>query len=259
VDGIVDWVRWEMKRRGYEKPIIISDTAPGPFIAWGPATVCNRPAAQMGLLVFPATENDRCRLASFFTKLVNGDTAAIHWTQGITAADMVERTLIAAARGVSLINTAFVEDLVFLKLKAFGAGAGTSAWSGFVDVERNERRAGFYALKQLADHLKGFRAIDRVESVSPGVRLYQITYDDGTVAWAGWLEPEGVLLPGDRIPSRTVRLTTSEQGLVSEPVITHYGQREAERTPLTGAAGTVNVTLTSTPVFVSRRAVPPGK
>lgn len=70
IEAIVAWLDYEMAQRGYHKPIILSDTATTPFIAWGPATACHRAPSQMGRIIPPATEADRCRPADYFTRLV---------------------------------------------------------------------------------------------------------------------------------------------------------------------------------------------
>jgi hypothetical protein len=92
------WLAHETGRRGYRKPVIVSDTIPTSYIAWGPATDCTGGA--QGVLIPPATEADRCRLAAFFRKLVDGDPATLAWTRGFVAADHVQRTVIAAEQGV---------------------------------------------------------------------------------------------------------------------------------------------------------------
>ena len=63
---MVTWLQYETSRRGYWKPILVSDSATSPLIAWGPATQCEGASQDMGRVVFPATEADRCRLASYF-------------------------------------------------------------------------------------------------------------------------------------------------------------------------------------------------
>ena len=67
------FLRHEMKQRSCDKPLIISDTTPTPFIAWGPATRATGRPQQLGIVVPPATEADRPRLAAYFTKLVDKD------------------------------------------------------------------------------------------------------------------------------------------------------------------------------------------
>ena len=69
IEHIKQWLDHEMDLRGYDKPVIISDTIPTSYIAWGPATRCNKGA--MGVLIPPATELDRCALAQYFLSLIH--------------------------------------------------------------------------------------------------------------------------------------------------------------------------------------------
>lgn len=252
IDALVEWLEWEMRQRGYRKPIVISDTATTPFIAWGPATICNQRPNAMGLLVRPTTEADRCRAAAYFTKLVAGDEATVRWTQGFSAVDIVQRVVVAASRGVALINTAFIEDLMWFKLPIMRVGTGTSSWAGLVDPDRNEYRAGFYALEQVSRHLAGYRTIRRVESGNARVRLYELENEDSSRSWIAWAEPGRLILPGDPIPTETLRLPTADRGLVAETTITEWRTTAPTQTPLATSAGSVTVQLTSAPVFLYR-------
>jgi hypothetical protein len=249
IEDITAWLDWEMNRRGYRKPVIISDTAMTPWIAWGPAFACNRPPLQMGVVILPATEADRCRLAEYFRKLVDGDAATVRWTQGLAAADNVKRVVIAADRHVALINTAFIEDLVWLKLKVFGAGTGPSAWSGLIDLDRRERRASYWALQQLMRHLRGYDTLHRVSSGDADVRVYEISVGDSK-CWIAWLELNRVLLPGEAMPSRPLTLTTGGAQAVIEPLITRAGLSRPEQRTEKTRSGRLSLSLTPEPVFI---------
>lgn len=250
LEAIAAWLNEEMARRGYHKPIMISDTATTPFIAWGPATTCEREPGWMGHIIPPATEEDRCRLADYFGRLVAGDEATVQWVQGFSAADMVKKVVVAAEQGYFLIDTAFTEDLFWLKLAIAQAGAGNSAWAGLVDVERQEYRPGFYALQQLLRHLRGYQAITRLPFAEEGVRVYEITREDGRV-WVAWYEPDFLVLPGDPIPERSVTLQVEAPAAILEPVIALAGQAAPAPTTVQTPGGALPLALSPTPVFVT--------
>lgn len=249
IEDLRAWLDWETGRRGYRKPVWISDTAMTPWIAWGNATVCERPAPAMGLVFWPAVPADRCRLAGYFRKLVDGDPATVRWTQGVASADNVKRVVIAAERGIALINTAFVEDLVWLKLKAFGAGTGPSAWSGFLDLGRRERRPAWYGMQQLLGHLNGYDRITRLPAADRQVRLYQVERG-ARRTWIAWLDPERVVLPGEPVPTREAIVAVGPGGTTVEPLVTDPGAWTPARRPLTNNGGRVTITVTPTPVFI---------
>ncbi len=249
IEDTMRWLDYEMRQRNYAKPTIISDTSSSPFIAWGPSTVINLRPEQMGLVIPPATEADRPRLAAYFKKLVDGDPATVEWTQGFTGTDLVKKVVIAAEQRVVLIDTAFTQDLVWLKLKVFQGGTGTSAWSGLVDVPKKERRAGFFAFQQLMTQMRGYRSMRRVATTRADVRLYELSVE-GEKRWIAWHDPGRVILPGDAIPSATVEIRVDTPVIEMETLITRFGQSEPTREVIQTVGGIAKLELTPTPILL---------
>jgi hypothetical protein len=259
IAAIVAWLRWEMAQRGYERPIVISDTSTTPFIAWGPATTCVGLPAQLGLIVPPAVAADRCRLAAYFTTLVAGEAAVVEWTQAFAAADLVEKVVVATEQGIELIDTWSTEDIWFLKLPLFGAGAGTAAWAGMAEWTANpvteqrtfvSRRPALTALEQVVRHLGAAETILRVPHADPRVRLFQLDGQGGR-GWVGWLAAVPVVLPGDPVPVVEVTVEASAAPVVAERVAGGGGPGCSY---LSLAPGPVAVPLTLAPVFVTAGA-----
>jgi len=265
IEDLMRWVRYETGRRGYEKPVVISDTTPTSYVGWGPANRCTgRP---LGVIARPATEADRCRMAAYFTRLLDGDPAALAWTRGFVAADQVQRTVVAAEQGVRLINLAFVSDLFWLTLKPMNAGAGISAWGGAIRINPwtgrvLERYPLFHAIRQLMGHLAGYRSIERVEHPEPRARIYRVEGADGPF-WIAWLDPGRVLLPDEDEPSLEATIELPPGAYAVEPVITALGQEAAEPQTLDAepgaseaearpgaATGRLSLRLTHTPVYI---------
>lgn len=253
IEHQVRWLAYETGRRGYTKPVMISDTLPTSYAGWGGATACRGFA--LAILVPPAVESDRCRLAAFFTKMVDNDRATVAWARGFVAADHVQRAIIAAEQGIRVINLSFTGDLVFATLKAFRAGSGISAWAGAV---RHNVRTGavleryplFYAIGQLMGHLQGQTAVTRVRMPDEQARVYRIDRPSGPV-WVAWRDPKGVLLPEAGEPSLEVSLPVSAARVTLEPVITEPGRTAARPTVMAVPGGSVRLRLTHTPVFVT--------
>ncbi len=253
IETTVAWLDNATASRGYAKPIIISDTLPNPFIAFGWATSCTAPAEAAGIVFPPADEQDRCRLAAFFKKLVAGDISTVRWTQDFTAQDMVQRVVIAAEQGVSLIDTAFTEDLPrYFKARWFRAGAGITPWSGMLRkglFGRFERRPNFYAQKQLVGHLKGYDAITRVAYADDRVRVYLIEKAAGRT-WVCWLDPQKLILPGDTVPQADIAIKTGTLSAAIEQTIVGFGHTAPDITTFQTDNGTAALTVTPSPVYV---------
>ncbi len=247
IEAIVDWLNYETGQRGYSKPMIISDTGSTPFVAWGAATACNKPAAQMGRVVPPATDADRCRLADYFTKLVNADADTLRWTREFIAADTVKRIVVAAEQRIVLIDTAFTEDLLLLKLGIAQAGAGTAAWAGLVDFDRKEYRPVYYVLQQLISQLGDYESITRLDTGDDGIRVYEVTRG-GQRFWIAWYDPRKLTLPGEAVPQATYQLNVGTASAMQENLaIAASGQQQEN---LTAVDGRVTLSLTPSPIFI---------
>ena len=249
IEAIVAWLDFEMSQRGYQRGIMISDTGTTPFVAWGPATACDRDPTAMGRIIPPAIEADRCRLADYFNRLVAGDVNTLRWTQSFVAEDVVKKVMVSAEQGILLINTAFTEDLFWQKLPLFQAGAGSSAWAGLVDVERREHRASFYALQQLIRHLDGYERVARLTLDDQGIRVYEVADPQQTI-WIAWYDPGRLILPDDPVPETVVQLELGALPITVESLITQFGQTTPDRTVLSPDGDFITLTLTPRPVFI---------
>ena len=260
IEHVMRWIGHETASRGYEKPVVISDTTPTSYIGWGAADRCT--GAGLGLLGSPATREDRCRLAEFFTRLLERDAETLAWTRGFVAADHVQRVIIAAERGVRLINLAFVADIPWLTMPAMHAGAGIAAWGGAIRINPwtgrvLDRYPPFHAIRQLMTHVAGHTAVERVPHDEADVRIYRVAREDGPVAVA-WLDPGRALTPDMPAASRGVALDLVALGLDArvveiEPVITEMGRSEATGTTQRASDGAVEVELTHAPVYITAR------
>tara|TARA_Y100000310_G_scaffold29292_1_gene27786 strand:+ start:3252 stop:4889 length:1638 start_codon:yes stop_codon:yes gene_type:complete len=256
IEPMMQWLRYEMGQRGYNKKIIISDSAITPFIAWGPASVCE--GRNLGQIIKPAVEDDRCVIAEHFTKLIANDQNETRWTHKFVAEDVVKRAIIAAEQDVSLINLAFMEDLNLLKSPILKAGAGNSAWGGMtltftniLDQQRTikEIRPSFYALKQLQSHLSGYKNIERLDLQDSSVRVYKISKPGGDVIVA-WYDPGKLVLQNTFVSGKGgVSIPVSGEVVVEE-AITKFGQSVASNETLIVNGGSVQVDLGTTPIYI---------
>jgi hypothetical protein len=248
-DATLAWLRWETDRRGYFKPIIVTQSAPAPLVGWGSATRCKGASHALGLVMPPASESDRCRLAGFFRELVNGRDAAVAWARGQAASDLVKKVVVAADRGAWLVSTTPIEDAQWWQRPALEASAGLSPWGGMLDVDHEKRNPVFYALRQLMNGLRGRDLVQRVPLEDDDVRLYFIDGPGGS-GWIAWHEPGGLALPGDPAPKRAVSIGISGRRVRVEPIITRPGQALPKSRMIATQRGEVRLELTPTPVLL---------
>ncbi len=202
----------------------------------------------------PATEAERCRLAEYFTKLINKDQTYVDWLRVFLAGDVVQRLVIAAEQGIELIDTAFTGDLPGANTAVFQAAAGNSGWGGMVDYRTDllkdenivtGKRPAYYALQQLQAQIRGYTGIARMET-SEDLRLYKVEKPGKTffIAWYGY---DKLYLPNDPTPAKSFQMDVGKGSVVIEEMRT--SSHVATRRVATDS-GTLELELTPTPVYI---------
>lgn len=219
LDAALAGLRAELLRLGIRKPVILSHLAPSPLIGWGRATSCEQSARDLGLVVPPAREGDRCALAAHFRRLLAKDAGALAWSWRFAAAELVRKSVVAASHGVVAVFAGPTEDTPWWRDPALEAAAGVTAWSGLVDARTRSRRPAHGALEQLARVFEGGDAVERVDMGDPDVRLYAVTGPRGPV-WVGWYEGRALALPGTTSTGLEIEFEVGEAGLWLTPMAT---------------------------------------
>ncbi len=250
----VAWLRQEMARRGYERPIWIGDTWGGSTLAsYGPATCPAGPRA--ALLTHPATEADRCDVAEALAALKDNDDPgheeAIAWVRAESAAGTVRKVVAAAGAGLMGINMGNVEDWETLMLAQ--GGAGTSPWHGMIDRNLLTRafqgyRPSFYALQQVSAVIRSYDAVTRLDLGDPRVYVYRFELEDGARVIVAWAD-NGLWLPGEEVPVRLVEIPFgSSQDVLAEWTVTEGQTPRKETLPVEN--GVLSIELGPVPVFL---------
>jgi len=251
IELLVDWLEWEMDQRDYRRPIIISDTSINPFVSFGPATVCDRPAALMGLVFHPATESDRCALADYFTRVIDGDADTLAWMRAFVAADMVKKVVIAAERDVELIDTSFVADLPLLSWPIGQAAGGNAGWGGMIDPATGTMYPNLRAMQQLIAHIDGYSSVQRLSGGAEGLRLYEFVVG-GEPRWIAWYDPSFLVLHPDEPVTATVTVPAGPGTVMVEAMITAGDQTEPSLESVIASTDGVTIQVAQTPVFIHR-------
>lgn len=258
IEQAVRWLNYEMNERGYDKPVMISDTCVNTFSGYGSAMTLQGKPSALSVLIPPAKESDRARLKTYFLSLINKDKTALDWVHAYCASDVVKKVVIAAEQQVYAINTAFMEEYEPSKSRWFGAAAGNASWSGMTltgvkafSSERviKETRPAFYALKQLASHLNGYDTVEKVPGREDGVRVYKVT-KGGSFFYIAWNDPGVLLLPGDSVPAKTVSFSDLGGRATVEETIRVQGQTGAAAAVYETQGGILTTDLTYFPVYI---------
>jgi hypothetical protein len=245
----VSWLRSEMSRRGYTKPIWIGDTWGGAGLnGWGPA-------ATTGILEYPATVTDRPNIAATLNALANtndpGHNAAIAWIRAESASGTVRKVALATSLGVAGINMGNTEDWEPLML-TLGA-AGTSPWQGMLDrnlltMQVTGYRPSYYALKQISALLGQTASAERLATFDNATYVLRFNLQGGSRAYVAWADT-GLWLPPASAATRTVEIDGSFSGTVRLEWTVTSGSTPRTETRTT-TAGKLSVELGPVPVFI---------
>ena len=254
---MVGWLRQEMSRRGYSKPIWIGDTFGGVTLnSYGPAMCPGGP--QTSILGYPATEENRCQVAAALDALRSpsdeGHEEALAWIRAESAAGTVRKIVIAAGEGLAGINMGNVEDWELLMLTL--GGAGTSPWQGMLDrnlltKQSLGRRPSFFALQQIATLIQSTETVQRLPGYDERTYVYQFRLVDGGVVDVVWTDI-GLWLPSMPMPTRPVRIPVSSETVEVEWTVTSGETPMRESRSAVG--GFVEVEVGSNPAFLFEAA-----
>ncbi|MDY6972661.1 MAG: hypothetical protein SV775_10080 [Thermodesulfobacteriota bacterium] len=241
--GITDWIRHQMRKHGYEKPIWASDAFSGLLIYHNDLNT-PVPSSSTRQNIFNALEN-----------ATNGsDGEYVRWFRSYQSAVMTKKVLASMELGLVGINVGNTRDW-------------TEAWNfpshyqkstapmGLVDLEIRRRqivswkgRPAYYALKFLTGLLKDVETITRLKGPE-GVFAYHMIRKDKSL-FAMWYDPNKVALPGDKMAQKRVAFRTENTNMRLSSVIVDYGQQSAEWEDLTATGETFSCTLSEMPVFI---------
>jgi hypothetical protein len=246
IEQIVRWLNYETAQRGYSKPIIISDTAPTSFASLGSATITE--GKNLAVMLPPATEADRNRLAQYFKKLISNDPEYINWLRNFLAGDVVQRVVVAAEQRIELIDTAFTGDIPGATSAIFQAGAGNFGWGGMVDYEGvrvTGKRPAYYSLQQLQENIRGYESIVRVKTAED-IRLYRVT-KQGKEFFIVWYGYQKLYLPENVLPSKNVEIEVGASKVTIEKMKT---SSDIIRNSADSVNGILSLTITPEPLYI---------
>ncbi|MCC7361650.1 MAG: hypothetical protein IT317_19355 [Anaerolineales bacterium] len=261
------WLQAELAAAGCDRPIWIGDSFSMSLLlgfdqhVFAPATAADREAvsAVLQAAADPGSPDHATALA---------------WQQAEEARGLVQKAVVAAGAGLRGINLGNLEDWAthvpaFDKLLVLGMGTAVNMGmaASEVTLERYGRlpyegdafarvrlpaavRPAYSALSLVNEQIGAHSAV-RALDLGQGVWAYVFETPAGPV-WVLWYDDGHLYLPGQPRPTTTVVLEVGgDQARVTRtPTVTSSSPPLGEMMAAPG--GTLNLTLDSTPVFVSR-------
>ena len=255
VFGTARFLRGEMHKHGYEKPLWAGDVNfnINPMLWWGQANYPYVAAQKNAILKWlQAMKNPRDPLHK----------QAEAWFRAEQARFTAKKILSCMGEGLAGINMGNLEDWeVFSILPAV---TGTGGFCGLIDRKPPRRmdeprvpgepRPAYWTMKQIIEKLSHCHSPQRLDL---GKWVYAWRFQGqgaqgqgGSVVALWYEEPRG-LLPGQPEPKRTVYLPTTATSVIVYPIITAAGQREVTGTAKQVDQGQVRLVVGSAPVIVS--------
>lgn len=237
--GVVDWIRREMRKNGYEKPIWIGDALSVPSLKISvPGKVGYNPyLAKNGDEVYQAVKTTGRRTA--------GQRKLVDWYQAKQSDDLVKKFVLAMYLGTEGVMMGLSHDWPGFLLHNF-------QFAGLMDtsVVRTKpypvlgvkaKRPAWYGFKQVTEKLKGAETIQKIDA-GPDVYVFKLIVKNKPV-FVCWAERENA----------KVKIDVDAPAVVKESVIRDRGQTRARPEFVEAEDGTVDLALSPVPVFLEPR------
>ena len=259
------WLRTEMKKRGYEKPIWIDEATPiGYLVARKPNPDVDLPA------IFPVTPAIQANLHTLLVDVARMEEPAygrgLAWIQTQVATGLVKKVVTAMAAGAVGIQMASTEDVLndntpFVRHNQVELW-GSAAMTGLIDVSRESSavctprrpvapRPAFSNLALLLAKLgpNADATITQISVEAKGPKVYR--YAGGRPFLIAWNEPRVLHLPGEVEMPVNAALPFPGAARVRVSRVATAGAPPADAVrDLNVVDGTVTVQLTTVPVII---------
>jgi hypothetical protein len=232
--GGVDWLRGEMTKHGYRKPVWAGDATSAPNLLVAPAYFPDRPFSAL----------DRSRLVIALND-PNPNTETARWFRAEQAKLAVKKLVTGLAAGLEGINFCCLQDWPVVTGFPF---------QGLTD-DQQQPRPVLYSLRLVTQQLAGYSpakpgytAVNRL-ALGQTIYAYQFTVG-GRPVCVVWYDDGRYYLPGQKGPAASVDLPFSASQARVTRIITAPEQAEPQIETLTTTNGHVRLTVDGTPVLV---------
>lgn len=258
------WLRAEMRKNGYDKPIWIGDALPvsslliprGPRALLPGATDADYETAR------PIRPQDAIRTVGWLEAITNPKSpqhdVAQRWWRAVQAREVVKKVVVAIHAGYAGMNLAWLVESPLTQTPRI---TGSWGYQGMVDAAFNfvkqvwETRSpypAFYTYQLTIRKLDGYTAVERMD-LGDDVYAYRFVVD-GAPVYVLWREPGRLYFPDEAEPEPApVSMPFDAPQARVTHVITEIGQTEPQTETIPAQGGVLTLTLGATPVFVEAR------
>jgi hypothetical protein len=262
---IIGWnkfIRAEMKKNGYQKPIWAGDVnySISPMLLWG------RP-------YYPYVKSQKGDILQFLKDLkAEGPKRdkAIRWLRAHQASFTAKKILCAFGEGLAGINQGNLEDTL-VRGTLHHRVTGSMEHVGLIDVKGHaptqrepelwwakripgKPRPAYWTMKLLIEKLTPYTATTRL-SLGKGIYAWRCdkpipkSHKPASIVFL-WYEDGKGQLPGDPEPTAQVSLPTKAASARLVRIITEPDERTAKTKPIAVSAGKIVLSLGETPLLI---------
>lgn len=256
-----EWLRAEMHKNGYDKPIWIGDALAVSSLLM--------PASPRGLLasatdadyytVAPIRPQDAVRAIGWLEAVANAKSpqhdAAERWWRAVQARELVKKVVVAIHAGYAGMNLAWLVESPLTRTPRI---TGSWGFQGMADAEYNflkqawavrSLQPAFYAYQLAIRKLDGYSAVERLD-LGEGVYAYRFAVR-GQPVYVLWREAGRLCFPDEAEPAPVaVRLPVGFPQAMVTHVITEIGQTQPATETAAAQGGALTLWLGPAPVFV---------
>ena len=256
-----EWLRAEMRKNGYEKPIWIGDALPVSSLLMARGAPALLPSARDEdfYTLAPIRPQDALRTLGWLDAVRDASSpkhdAAVGWWRALQAREVVKKTVVAMHAGYAGMNLAW---LVESPLTQTPRMTGSWGYQGMVDARFNVLKQAwevqsplpvFYAYQLAIRKLAGYTTVERL-NLGEGVYAYRFAVR-GKPVYVLWREAGRLYFPDEAEPAPvSVRVPLDASRALVTHVITDIGQAEPKTERLAVQGDGLSLLLGSTPVFV---------
>lgn len=245
IPGIVKWIRGQMVKNGYEKPVWMGDAGAvivpcsdkkGFRSAWLTYTIFSKAPYHNGDELFEILKTRRNKPGLSYQDVRS-------WFDAEQARILVKALVLAMGEGIEGSNWWTWKDVPQL-LRSNGAGRSW-ALCGLIDDDNQSKRPVFYTYKLLIKKLGAFSSVEKL-AIRPDVNAYKFIVK-GNPVYVMWYDSGVAQAPHQsKSISLDLSLIAGKEEIRVTPIITFRGQADFQENRNISQ----NILLTETPIFV---------
>jgi hypothetical protein len=258
LEATAQWLRAEMKKNGYEKPIFVGDALGISQFVWpiNPRAVTSLATDADFLTFAPIRPTDALRVVKLLDTMKDQKSldhdAAMRWFRAEHAKALVKKFVTAINAGYVGMNVWALADWdLFQQVRLTGNWffmGMIDAQPGLVQWTPGAPRPAYYTLKLAIEKLRDHSTVEPL-NVDPNTVAYRFLVRGKPIIVA-WNEPGRIYFPGESEPTTKASLPVNAARATVTHIVTEIGPSAPRVETMSTADGKLMLTLDSTPVFV---------